>query len=55
MVERSAGMAFAAGALVFPGGRIDEADRTLGLSLGVDGAPGLFELIATWLARTLGT
>ena len=28
MVERSEGMAFAAGALVFPGGRIDEADRT---------------------------
>lgn len=30
MVERGEGMAFAAGALVFPGGRIDEADRTLG-------------------------
>jgi 8-oxo-dGTP pyrophosphatase MutT (NUDIX family) len=30
MVERSEGMAFAAGALVFPGGRIDEADRQLG-------------------------
>lgn len=30
MVERSEGMAFAAGALVFPGGRIDEADRTTG-------------------------
>jgi 8-oxo-dGTP pyrophosphatase MutT (NUDIX family) len=29
MVERSEGMAFAAGALVFPGGRIDEADRLL--------------------------
>jgi 8-oxo-dGTP pyrophosphatase MutT (NUDIX family) len=27
MVERAAGMAFAGGALVFPGGRIDEADR----------------------------
>jgi 8-oxo-dGTP pyrophosphatase MutT (NUDIX family) len=26
MVERAAGMAFAGGALVFPGGRIDEAD-----------------------------
>ena len=26
MVERSEGMAFAAGALVFPGGRIDAAD-----------------------------
>lgn len=30
MVERAGGMAFAAGALVFPGGRIDEADRELG-------------------------
>jgi 8-oxo-dGTP pyrophosphatase MutT (NUDIX family) len=29
MVERAGGMAFAAGALVFPGGRIDEADREL--------------------------
>lgn len=29
MVERSLGMAFAAGALVFPGGRIDDEDRTL--------------------------
>ena len=38
MVERAEGMAFAAGALVFPGGRIDEADRELGQQLGVDGA-----------------
>ena len=30
MVERAAGMAFASGAMVFPGGRIDEADRALG-------------------------
>ena len=30
MVERSAGMAFAGGALVFPGGRIDEADEIFG-------------------------
>ena len=29
MVERAAGMAFAAGAWVFPGGRIDEADQQL--------------------------
>ena len=36
MVERAEGMAFAAGALVFPGGRIDEADRALGEELGVD-------------------
>ena len=38
MVERAEGMAFAAGALVFPGGRIDEADRTLAAQLGVDAA-----------------
>jgi 8-oxo-dGTP pyrophosphatase MutT (NUDIX family) len=30
MVERAGGMAFAAGALVFPGGRIDQADRAFG-------------------------
>jgi 8-oxo-dGTP pyrophosphatase MutT (NUDIX family) len=30
MVERAEGMAFAGGALVFPGGRIDAGDRTLG-------------------------
>lgn len=34
VVERSARMAFAAGALVFPGGRIDEADRRLAARLG---------------------
>jgi 8-oxo-dGTP pyrophosphatase MutT (NUDIX family) len=38
MVERAEGMAFAAGALVFPGGRIDEADRELGRHLGVEPA-----------------
>ena len=35
MVERAGGMAFAAGALVFPGGRIDEADRELAEAHGV--------------------
>lgn len=35
VVERSAGMAFAAGAIVFPGGRIDDSDRQLAASLGV--------------------
>src|SRR5205823_3415799 len=34
MVERAQGMAFAAGALVFPGGRIDEQDRTLAARIG---------------------
>src|SRR5436305_14506036 len=38
MVERSAGMAFAAGALVFPGGRIDAADRQLAAAVGADAA-----------------
>lgn len=34
MVERAQGMAFAAGAMVFPGGRIDEDDRLLGTAIG---------------------
>jgi 8-oxo-dGTP pyrophosphatase MutT (NUDIX family) len=38
MVERGQAMAFAAGALVFPGGRIDEADRILGNELGIEAA-----------------
>jgi len=39
MVERSDNMAFAAGALVFPGGRIDDADIRLAQDLGLaDGA-----------------
>ena len=38
MVERAEGMAFAAGALVFPGGRIDQADRELASQLGTDPA-----------------
>jgi 8-oxo-dGTP pyrophosphatase MutT (NUDIX family) len=38
MVERAGGMAFAAGAWVFPGGRIDDADRRLGNDVGVDPA-----------------
>lgn len=38
MVERAADMAFAAGAWVFPGGRIDAADARLGEQLGVPAA-----------------
>lgn len=34
MVERSAAMAFAGGALVFPGGRIDPGDGALALAMG---------------------
>ena len=38
MVERAQGMAFAAGAWVFPGGRIDSADRNLANELGLEPA-----------------
>lgn len=39
MVERAEGMAFAGGAWVFPGGRIDESDRRLAADTGLnDGA-----------------
>jgi 8-oxo-dGTP pyrophosphatase MutT (NUDIX family) len=38
MVERAVDMAFAGGAWVFPGGRIDDADRRLGEHFGEDGA-----------------
>ena len=38
MVERAEDMAFAAGALVFPGGRIDQADRELADGLGIEAA-----------------
>ena len=38
MVERAQGMAFAGGALVFPGGRIDAADRELAAELDVEAA-----------------
>ena len=35
MMERAGSMAFAAGALVFPGGAVDEADRDLALTIAV--------------------
>ena len=38
MVERARGMAFAGGALVFPGGRIDEDDRSSAPGAGDDAA-----------------
>jgi 8-oxo-dGTP pyrophosphatase MutT (NUDIX family) len=38
MVERAEGMAFAAGALVFPGGRIDDADRDFANELAIEAA-----------------
>lgn len=39
MVERSTRMAFAAGAFVFPGGGVDDADRALAQSIGGDLEP----------------
>ena len=36
MIERAAAMAFAGGALVFPGGRVDPGDHALALLLGTD-------------------
>ncbi|MEO6433628.1 MAG: NUDIX domain-containing protein [Sphingomicrobium sp.] len=38
MVERADGMAFAAGALVFPGGRIDDSDHAMAAATGTDPA-----------------
>lgn len=38
IVQRAEGMAFAAGALVFPGGRIDPSDRALAAEIGIDPA-----------------
>lgn len=40
MVERAKAMAFAGGALVFPGGRIDPADHTFAAELGLDPEDG---------------
>ena len=47
MVERSASMNFAGGAAVFPGGKVDEADRELAARLGASGE----ETVAEWAAR----
>lgn len=50
MVERAGGMAFAAGAWVFPGGRIDEADRHLGQAENIE--PGVVAAIRETLEET---
>src|SRR4051794_37744065 len=50
MVERAGGMAFAAGALVFPGGRIDAADRALAADAGID--PGAVAAIRETVEET---
>ncbi|NUT01702.1 MAG: NUDIX domain-containing protein [Sphingomonas sp.] len=52
MVERAAGMAFAAGAWVFPGGRIDQADEQLGDALGRDDGPARVAAIREALEET---
>ena len=52
MVERSEGMAFAAGALVFPGGRIDDADRQLGEQSGLDDGAARVAAIRETLEET---
>ena len=46
MVERSNAMRFAGGAAVFPGGRVDEADRAFAMALGASDADACDELAA---------
>jgi 8-oxo-dGTP pyrophosphatase MutT (NUDIX family) len=46
MVERSAKMRFAGGAAVFPGGRVDDADRDLAVALGAIDGDAVHELAA---------
>ena len=46
MVQRAKEMRFAGGAAVFPGGRVDEADRVLAQHLGASDADALDELAA---------
>lgn len=46
MVERSAAMKFAGGAAVFPGGRVDDADRALAEALGATDEEAVHELAA---------
>jgi 8-oxo-dGTP pyrophosphatase MutT (NUDIX family) len=52
VVERSARMAFAAGAIVFPGGRVDEADHELARSLGHPGAAAKVTAIRETIEET---
>lgn len=52
MIERAAGMAFAGGALVFPGGRIDEGDRALGAEHSASDAPARIAAIRETLEET---
>jgi 8-oxo-dGTP pyrophosphatase MutT (NUDIX family) len=52
VVERSAGMAFAAGAIVFPGGRVDSADRALAEALGHPGEAAKITAIRETIEET---
>ena len=52
MVERAAGMAFAAGALVFPGGRIDPADHEMGDRLSVPHGAAIVAAVRETLEET---
>lgn len=52
MVERSGQMAFAPGALVFPGGRIDPADIELGTALGIEHGAGIVAAIRETIEET---
>lgn len=52
MVERTARMAFAGGAMVFPGGRIDEDDRELAAAFAEPHAPARVAAIRETLEET---
>ena len=52
IVERAAGMAFAGGALVFPGGRIDGSDRALASGLALPDGPARVAAIRETLEET---
>ena len=52
MVERARDMSFAGGALVFPGGRIDEGDMRLGQAIGGDHAAARVAAIRETLEET---
>ena len=52
MVERAPDMVFAGGAWVFPGGRIDEADRALAASFAGDDAPARIAAIRETVEET---
>ena len=52
MVERAPGMAFAGGALVFPGGRIDDADSRHACALGAEDGPSRVAAIRETIEET---